>query len=141
MYGFQQGVGSMAHGAAPLGPRAYQENRARWYRERVGRALDELRSEGSEVSFYSVAERSGVSRSTLYRNPGLRAMVERARAPIAGRPALEELQRRVSALSREVAELRSRQAGGSGFAYAGIALEAPGGEARGGKGELTRTRL
>ncbi len=45
----------------------------------VEAAIDSLLSAPSKVDFYSVAKASGVSRSTLYRNARLRAMVESAR--------------------------------------------------------------
>lgn len=43
-------------------------------------AVSRLLSRPSKVDFYSVAAESGVSRSTLYRNGELRAVVEAARA-------------------------------------------------------------
>ena len=46
---------------------------------RVVDALRGLRESGQSVSFYKVAEWSGVSRSSLYRRPNLRRLVEQAR--------------------------------------------------------------
>lgn len=58
--------------------------------DRVRAAVAELMSEGHVPSFYQVSQRAGVARSTLYRNVGLRALVERARAEVlqqeVGRP-------------------------------------------------------
>lgn len=46
---------------------------------RVQHAIDELLAEGTRVSFYSVAQRAQVARSTLYRRPDLKTLVEAAR--------------------------------------------------------------
>lgn len=46
----------------------------------VERACIELASEGEPVTFISVAERAGVPRVSLYRNPALRAVVEEHRS-------------------------------------------------------------
>lgn len=48
--------------------------------KRVRAAVDELTRSGITPSFYSVASLSGVSRSTLYRKPELRQIVEEARS-------------------------------------------------------------
>lgn len=47
---------------------------------RVNDALRSLAAEGTYPSFYLVARRAGVARSTLYRREDLRAAVDRARA-------------------------------------------------------------
>ncbi len=47
--------------------------------DRVEAAVSRLLNRPAKVDFYSVAVESGVSRSTLYRNPKLRLMVEAAR--------------------------------------------------------------
>lgn len=72
---------------------------------RVTSAIDGLMAEGSAVSFYSVAERAKVARSTLYRRPELRAAVEGARGASATEPMQAEGQ---TGLAREVAELRRK---------------------------------
>ncbi len=46
---------------------------------RVEAAVSRLINRPAKVDFYSVATESGVSRSTLYRNAKLRALVEAAR--------------------------------------------------------------
>lgn len=72
---------------------------------RVAAAIEGLLDEGSAVSFYSVAERAQVARSTLYRRPDLKTAVEEARA------ASSAEQMRVGGqvgLAREVAELRRK---------------------------------
>ena len=48
-------------------------------RMRVRKALEALTAENATVSFYAVAERAQVARSTLYRNEELKAAVEAAR--------------------------------------------------------------
>ena len=72
---------------------------------RVVSAIDGLLAEGSAVSFYSVAERAKVARSTLYRRPELRAAVEGARSASATEPMQAEEQ---TGLAREVTELRRK---------------------------------
>lgn len=47
--------------------------------ERVRKAIDALEAEGQIPSFYRVAERAAVARSTLYRNKALRVCIEEAR--------------------------------------------------------------
>ena len=47
---------------------------------RVKAAVSRLLRRPAKVDFYSVAAESGVSRSTLYRNPKLRSVVEAGRA-------------------------------------------------------------
>ena len=72
---------------------------------RVVSAIDGLLAEGSSVSFYSVAERAKVARSTLYRRPELRAAVEGARSTATVEPIRANDQ---TGLAREVAELRRK---------------------------------
>ncbi len=47
--------------------------------ERVERACTDLAAHAETVTFVTVADRSGVPRVTLYRNPELRAVVEEHR--------------------------------------------------------------
>ena len=68
----------------------------------VESAIDSLLAAPAKVDFYSVAKASGISRSTLYRNARLRAMVEAARD---SQPDPWELVRR---LQSENASLRGR---------------------------------
>lgn len=88
----------------------------------VRRAIAQILEEGGRVSFYSVAERAQVSRSTLYRKPDLRRLVENARDATASaseprEPSLatERLLERISALEEELAQAR-RSADGRRFA-------------------------
>ena len=46
---------------------------------RVKVAIEEMRAGGERISFYSVANRAQVARSTLYRRDDLRRLVEEAR--------------------------------------------------------------
>jgi Family of unknown function (DUF6262) len=52
----------------------------------VDRACAQLRHDGNPVTFTAVAASTGLSRTTLYRNPGLRAVIEdhRHRAAASG---------------------------------------------------------
>lgn len=53
--------------------------------ERVRKAIDSLEAEGQMPSFYQVAERAAVARSTLYRNKALRVCIEEARERFSAR--------------------------------------------------------
>jgi AcrR family transcriptional regulator len=46
---------------------------------RVEQTCRALTTDGTPISFPAIAERSGISRSTLYRHPELRALVEEHR--------------------------------------------------------------
>ncbi len=72
---------------------------------RVAAAIESLLAEGSAVSFYSVAERAQVARSTLYRRPDLKTAVEEARSVSAVAPTCDGER---AGLAREVAELRRK---------------------------------
>lgn len=58
---------------------AARESKSRQIERRVRVAVDALVAEGKVPSFYVVSERAKVARSTLYRRPELRALVDRAR--------------------------------------------------------------
>lgn len=57
---------------------------------RVRAAVEALARAGEPVTFYNVAQRSEVGRSTLYRRADLRALVEAGRAEREGRAVLGE---------------------------------------------------
>lgn len=83
-------------------------------RSRVERAVSLLSEQGRKASFYAVEKLSGVSRSTLYRVPELRDIVERARdsrlsAP-AARETIEFLIARIEHLAEENQRLRDELA-------------------------------
>lgn len=74
---------------------------------RVKHAIDELLAEGLRVSFYSVAQRAQIARSTLYRRPDLKALVE------AARPQPKNVDRaptctRIDQLEAEIARLKEK---------------------------------
>lgn len=69
-------------------------------RRRVEDACAELVLTGQAVTFDAVADRTGLGRATLYRNPELRAVVEEHRAH--GREA-----HTLSGLAGEIAHLRT----------------------------------
>ncbi len=83
-------------------------------------ALKDLDRAGDQVTFRSVAATAGVSRAWLYRQPGIRAEIERLRAaaaPAASRPlpaaqrgTSESRQQRIEALLADNARLRADNA-------------------------------
>ena len=80
---------------------------------RTKSAIQELRLLGERISFYAVADKAQVSRSTLYRCEDLRKLVEEARRDVAshhfdfaGRDdRVAELERELARVSRERDEL------------------------------------
>jgi hypothetical protein len=84
---------------------------------RAEEALRRLDHEGAAISFRAVAESASVSRAWLYREPTLRAEIERLRsvpnrhrgavvAPSAQRASDDSKQRRLEAMLEEVARLK-----------------------------------
>ena len=67
---------------------------------RVERACAQLRQDGRPVTFTAVATATGVGRTTLYRNPDLRTIIEEHRAR--GREA-----HTLTGLTTEIAHLRA----------------------------------
>lgn len=67
---------------------------------RVERACAQLLQAGQQVSFIAVADRAGVGRATLYRDPDLRAVIEEHRTRQADA-------RTLSGLAHEIAHLRT----------------------------------
>ncbi|NKQ59424.1 hypothetical protein HFP15_41990 [Amycolatopsis sp. K13G38] len=67
---------------------------------RVERACADLHRDGQQVTFTAVAARTGLGRTTLYRNPALRSMIEehRHRAATGGT---------LTSLTDEIATLRT----------------------------------
>lgn len=68
-------------------------------------AIEGLRKAGERISFYSVAARAQVSRSTLYRSKDLRELVETAREDeaLSLRPQPGTLETRIAELEDELA--------------------------------------
>lgn len=95
-------------------------DRAMWARatsresveSRVSRALACMVENGEKVSFYAVAARANVSRSTLYRNELLRGLVIQARNDCveAGceKSADDQLRDRIALLEASLADARSQ---------------------------------
>jgi len=67
---------------------------------RVEESCRELRREGQRITFTTVAERAGLSRTSLYRDSGLRAVIEEHRAT-------DNDPRTLSELKSEIAHLRT----------------------------------
>lgn len=83
---------------------------------RAQEALRRLDRTGQPITFSSVAQAANVHRSWLYRQPDLRAQIQRLRAdppprshhqvPAAQRATTESLRERIETLRREAARLR-----------------------------------
>lgn len=67
---------------------------------RVERACSDLAAAGQPITFAAVAERANLGRTTLYRNPDLRAVVDEHRARAADA-------RSLTGLATEIAHLRT----------------------------------
>jgi hypothetical protein len=82
---------------------------------RARAALTAMHADGSEITFQGVADRAGVSRQWLYKNPELRAEIEKLRAthrgphpvPAAQRTSDASLRQRNAMLLDENRRLRS----------------------------------
>jgi predicted RNase H-like nuclease (RuvC/YqgF family) len=82
--------------------------------ERARQAIRRLDQAGQAVTFCGVAAEAGVSRSWLYREPTIRAEIERLRTarparprvPAAQRPSSESLHQRLDAVREEISRLR-----------------------------------
>jgi len=82
--------------------------------ERARQAVRRLDQDGQAVTFCGVAAEAGVSRSWLYREPTIRAEIERLRTarparlrlPAAQRPSSESLHQRLDAVREEISRLR-----------------------------------
>ncbi len=67
---------------------------------RVERACAQLHHDGQPVTFTAIAAHTGLGRTTLYRNPALRAVIEQHRSRTATNGTL-------TALTDEIATLRT----------------------------------
>lgn len=82
--------------------------------ERARQAIRHLDHTGQAVTFCAVAAQAGVSRSWLYREPALRAEIERLRSdrpgprrlPAAQRATTESLHQRLDTIREEISRLR-----------------------------------
>lgn len=68
---------------------------------RARAALAEMHQAGSEVTFQGVADRAGVSRQWLYKNPELRAEIDKLRAHHRGPHPIPAAQRTTDASLRQ----------------------------------------
>lgn len=103
-------IGAMGCGGEDASLQHFRARREDFMEESVRNAITSLLAERESLSFYKVAERAQVARSTLYRKQNLRRMVEDARAGRGvGGNALskcDELARENESLRREVLKLR-----------------------------------
>jgi hypothetical protein len=91
------------------------QRRVRDARRRAQAAIRRLDRDGNPISFVAVAAAAAVSRSLLYRDPGLRAEIQRLRTPDPTRtriPAAQQatnpsLKRRIEALLDDARALRA----------------------------------
>ena len=100
--------------------RAAAAQRRRAILERAQRALRELDGDGTPITFQAVARRAGISRQWLYKQPDLRAEIERLRdrrtpagiapVPEAERAREASLRQRNTALLAENRRLREENA-------------------------------
>lgn len=75
---------------------------------RVERACAELRQHQHPITFTAIAAKTGVSRSTLYRNHGLRTLIEHQRQQAATGGTLTGLTDQIATLSAAVEALAKR---------------------------------
>jgi hypothetical protein len=81
-------------------------------------AIKHLDSSGQPVTFSAVATAAGISRTWLYRNPGIRDLITRLRTspppahatPAAQRATTESLRARLDAAREEITRLRAENA-------------------------------
>jgi hypothetical protein len=89
------------------------ERRVQDTRLRAIGAIRQLDTAGETITFASVSQRSGVSRSWLYRQPDLRAEIDRLRAapaptvPSAQRTSTDSQHRRLEATLDEIQRLKA----------------------------------
>lgn len=114
----------MSAAKVPAGLERYQAEKVESNKTLVRKTIEELSSAGEGVSFSGVAERTGLSRSTLYRNKALRAMVERARGTREEEMSLLEMRASILKLQREVDEMRMRSRLQLNFVYEEVEFHA-----------------
>ena len=95
---------------------AAAQQRSRGTRHRAVDALRRLDAAGETVTFTGLARAAGVSRSWIYRQPDLRAEIDRLRAtrpataapvPSAQRASTDSMQRRLEATLDEIQRLKA----------------------------------
>jgi hypothetical protein len=93
---------------------AAARRRADQAREHARAALRQLDQQGTPITFTAIAKAANISRALLYRDPQLRAEVERLRTrtptplPAAQRATQESTRRRIETLLDDVRELRAQ---------------------------------
>jgi hypothetical protein len=75
---------------------------------RVERACADLQAAGHTVTFTGVAARAGLSRTTLYRNPALRALVEHHRSQAAPASSLSRITADIATLTTALEAISAR---------------------------------
>jgi hypothetical protein len=75
---------------------------------RVERTCAELQAAGHTVTFTAVATRTGLGRTTLYRNPALRALVEHHRNHAAPASSLSRLTADIATLTTALEAIAAR---------------------------------
>jgi hypothetical protein len=75
---------------------------------RVERTCAELQAGGHAVTFTGVAAGTGLSRTTLYRNPALRALVENHRSQAAPASSLSRLTADIATLTTALEAIAAR---------------------------------
>jgi hypothetical protein len=75
---------------------------------RVERTCADLRAAGHAVTFTAVAALTGLSRTTLYRNPALRAVVEHHRSHAAPATSLSRLTADIATLTTALEAIAAR---------------------------------
>lgn len=98
------------------GLKAYAAERKEKTEEKLSLIIDQMKKEGSRISFSSVAERAGVSRTTLYAHERIKERVQGLAALSAGggqsakdtpQPGKTELSDRVRILKEQVKKLEA----------------------------------
>ena len=76
------------------GLQRYAEKRKTEAADKANKAIDELKRKHKTINFKTVAEASGVSKATLYKNATLRARIESLRAVKQSKPSSKEEERK-----------------------------------------------
>lgn len=116
----------MSQDARPAGIESFRAARNERNAALVRCAIDDLLARDERVSFYNVAEKSGLSRSTLYRNETFRSMVEHAREDPREQVGIGDLMAQVRDLRLEIERLQRASGSLPSLLYMGVGLRAMG---------------